>query len=190
MNDFDLTKSRWTPIKRVEDRTGKSGRKEQYWLMKCECGVQREVGLKNYLRGRSRSCGCYRRESSKEDIGGRQWRSLSPGEAAKNNLILIYKRGAVKRGLTYELTVEQFTELTSSRCHYCNKPPNRTHLPTAKGINKEYIYNGIDRKDNTKGYVIENCIPACTECNRAKGVLTYDEFVAHLDALVYFRKSL
>lgn len=186
--NFDLTTSRWTPIERASDRTGSKGYKEQYWLMKCACGVEREISWKNYLKGRSRSCGCYRREVSngpREDS-----RKLAPGESARNNLILIYKRGATRRGYNYELTIDQFVELTSSNCHYCNKPPNRSHLPTAKGIYGPYQYNGIDRKDNTQGYRFENCIPACTECNRSKGVMTYEEFINHLNDLVAFRNTL
>lgn len=183
MNQFDVKTSRWTPVERVADKKG-----QQCWLMKCECGIQREVFWKNYLLGRSRSCGCYRREVSKGKRSN--CRTLPPGVAAKNNLILVYKKGATKRGLSYDLTVEQFTELTSSCCHYCNRPPNPSHFPVAKGVNGAYQYNGIDRKDNTSGYTTENCISACTECNRAKGVLTYDEFVAYLDALILFRKSL
>lgn len=185
---FDLSTSRWVPIERVSDRTGSKGYKEEYWLMECSCGIRREVNWKNYFTGRSRSCGCYRREVSN---GPREnARKLAPGESARNNLILVYKRGATRRGYLFELTTEQFTELTSSRCHYCNKLPNRTHLPVAKGIYGAYQYNGIDRKDNKQGYIFENCIPACTECNRSKGVLTFDEFIAHLDSLVVFRNTL
>lgn len=185
MDKFDISKSRWTPIKRVPDKEG-----QKCWLMKCECGVEREVNWKNYLKGRSRSCGCYRRESAKNDIGGRQWRSLPLGEAARNSLMLTYRRGSVKRGFTFDLTVEQFTDLTSSNCHFCGRPPNRSHYPIAKGVNGPYPYNGIDRKDNLLGYTVENCVPACTECNRAKNTMGYEEFIFYLDTLSSFRRSL
>lgn len=183
MEKFDLTNSRWTPIERMPDRNG-----QQSWWMKCNCGVEREVNWKNYLKGKTRSCGCYRHEVLKTREPGRN--VLPHGVAARNSLMLTYKRGAIKRGYVFDLTVEQFTELTSSNCHFCNRPPNRTHFPIAKGVNGAYQYNGIDRRDNSLGYVFENCLPACTECNKAKNTLTYDEFIAYLDALVTFRNTL
>ncbi len=28
--------------------------------------------------------------------------------------------------------------------------------------------NSIDRLDNTKGYIIDNCVPCCSDCNEMK----------------------
>lgn len=40
-------------------------------------------------------------------------------------------------------------------------------------------YNGVDRKDNAKGYVTGNCLPCCWPCNYAKGSrYTYEQFKA------------
>ena len=37
----------------------------------------------------------------------------------------------------------------------------------------------VDRKDNTKGYEIDNCVLACAVCNNAKSdKFTYEEFKA------------
>jgi hypothetical protein len=40
-----------------------------------------------------------------------------------------------------------------------------------------YIYNGIDRVDNTRGYSIDNCVACCKQCNWAKRELPQQEFI-------------
>lgn len=66
------------------------------------------------------------------------------------------KHGSPKtRGLTFELSFEQFAELVNSKCHYCGKEPR----------------NGVDRVDNTRGYVTDNVVPACLPCNVRKARL-------------------
>ncbi len=66
----------------------------------------------------------------------------------------------------FELTFEQWSELVLGKpCHYCGGP-----LET-KGC-------GLDRKDNSLGYVLSNVAACCKECNRIKGhTLTYTEML-------------
>jgi 5-methylcytosine-specific restriction endonuclease McrA len=41
-----------------------------------------------------------------------------------------------------------------------------------------FLYSGIDRKDNEKGYTEENCVPCCKRCNGIKGEwLSYEEML-------------
>ena len=42
---------------------------------------------------------------------------------------------------------------------------------------------GIDRIDSSIGYVVENCVPCCTLCNRMKSNLSGREFIAHVDRI-------
>lgn len=74
----------------------------------------------------------------------------------------VYKRGALSRGYSFELTLEEFSSFWNTECGYCN-----TML---EGI-------GLDRKDNTKGYELSNVISCCSTCNFMKGKLTHDEFI-------------
>ena len=66
-----------------------------------------------------------------------------------------YYTKAHKRELKFELTLEQFAELIQKPCQYCNH-------------SKEGDANGIDRMNNTIGYVVGNCVPCCEMCNRMK----------------------
>lgn len=52
--------------------------------------------------------------------------------------------------------------------------------------NQKYIfyYQGIDRKDNLKGYSKENCVSCCKRCNRAKDVHNQASFLEWIK-LVY-----
>lgn len=83
-----------------------------------------------------------------------------------------YKASAKKRGLAFPLTHEQVENLVTQPCHFCGTPSA----------------GGIDRKDNSQGYLLENCLPCCQYCNRAKYTRTYDEFEGWIARLIEFRK--
>lgn len=80
----------------------------------------------------------------------------------------IYKRSAKKKGLAFELTEEEFDELTNDCCTYCCQPTTAIHK------------NGIDRVESGLGYVADNCVTCCGQCNIAKKKLTNDEFIEHV----------
>ena len=75
-----------------------------------------------------------------------------------------YIGSANKRGISFELTIEQFNQLCSLRCVYCD---------TSNRI-------GIDRKDSSVGYVIDNCQPCCGTCNLMKHRSDEDDFLSHI----------
>lgn len=107
------------------------------------------------------------------------------------SLLLIYKTGAKNRNLKWNLTDEQFREITSSNCYYCGQIPKSIHRSSTKNISyNEYIYNGVDRKDNKKGYFVKNCVPCCTICNLAKRNLSIEDFKSWIKQLVLYNKHL
>jgi len=141
----------------------------------CDCGNETNVSLQALKRGEVASCGCLRRELNR----------LAFGEAMRNGLRHKYKKRAADRGYEWEISDEQFDKLTQLPCHYCGAPPSNVfHQPKAYG---ETVYNGIDRRDNDKGYTTANCVPCCTICNQTKSDLTETEFVAWLDRLTAFQ---
>lgn len=103
-----------------------------------------------------------------------------------------YKNNAKKRGICWDLTDKQFNILTKQRCFYCNREPKQiivgpcTDDYTQSGIeNAVYIYNGIDRVDNTKGYTIDNVVSCCKHCNRSKDILSQNEFIEFISKIYY-----
>ena len=141
------------------------------WLCKCDCEKEKIIYGGSLTRKieSTKSCGCLRKETA----GGLN--KLNPGLAMMRVLISGYKYSAKKKGHIWNLTEEQFAEITKKNCFYCGGKPEQTYKAN-KRVNGNYIYNGIDRKDNTKGYTIENSVPCCKTCNMAKNSLTIQEF--------------
>lgn len=135
------------------------------WLCRCSCGNETIVSSLNLYSGNTKSCGCFRTEASKT-------RERKKGHPTLGVVLSYYKRNATLRGLKWNLTVEQFDELVTSNCHYCGAEPTARHLHNATRT-----YNGIDRVDNSLDYTPQNVVPCCTQCNRAKGTLTAQEFI-------------
>jgi len=64
-------------------------------------------------------------------------------------------------------------------CHYCGIKESdfRPIWGEFYGGKKRGGILEVDRKDNTKGYEIDNCVLACAVCNMAKSdKFTYEEF--------------
>ncbi len=76
-----------------------------------------------------------------------------------------YESRAIKKKLEFALTKDQFLELINNDCYYCKRKTNENNI------------NGVDRKDNKFGYIFENCISCCSECNQMKNILSDIEFI-------------
>jgi hypothetical protein len=136
-----------------------------YWWCKCDCDREKEICGSSLRNGYTTSCGCYRKEKT----------SIAVGLSSKKRVYRSYKKGSKKRNFSFELTFEQFLELTQQDCYYCgSKPFNNCN---DKKSNGNFIYNGIDRIDSNKGYEIGNCVSCCRICNNAKRDLTYEKFI-------------
>lgn len=67
LKSFDLINQRFgllTVLKRDFSRTGKNA----YWICQCDCGKIISVDGSNLKRGRSISCGCYKKSKGEEKI--------------------------------------------------------------------------------------------------------------------------
>ena len=155
---------RWTVIKRSYPNKGI----EPVWLCKCDCGKEKIVIGNSLRKGDSKSCGCLSNELKSAR------RKLNSGLASMRAVIRQYKANAENRGLEFRLNEKQFKEITQKDCFYCGaKPNNIIKSPTHNG---DYSYNGLDRIDNNKGYTIDNIVPCCKRCNRAKDTYTLQEY--------------
>lgn len=84
-----------------------------------------------------------------------------------------------------EISYEEFLGLTKElQCHYCGASITWVAHPTNdKGV----AYN-LDRKDNDKGYTLNNVVVCCKLCNYTKANrFSYDEFRAIGDLLRFLR---
>jgi len=150
------------------------------WLWQCDCGETVERIIHHITRTHYSSCGCYVKE-----LNHNRWAGIE-GESNFTLLYHSYKRGAANRCLTFQLSRDRFRELTKQRCFYCNVLP-RTERNDANTYGK-YIYNGIDRVDNDKGYSVDNCVTCCETCNRAKrsmSIQTFNDWIKRIYLCLY-----
>ena len=95
---------------------------------------------------------------------------LARNKYENRNIIMLkiksIRAGALKRNLSISLTPHECAEFLQSNCFYCEK----------NALPKDGIFNGIDRLDSSVGYNKKNCVPACKNCNIAKGTLDYKSF--------------
>lgn len=148
----------------VKSISTKKCKKSYYWNCVCDCGkkVKRtSYALRNKMLS---SCGCLK--------------GNLPGESAFNRLYTMYINNAKKYKHKFDLDQIIFQMLTSSNCSYCGiKPNNFTNRPNQKEV---YYFNGIDRINTKKGYLINNVTPCCTICNRMKLNHKLEYFLKHL----------
>lgn len=142
------------------------------WLCKCECGKVKEVVSQALRDGRSKSCGCLNKEHT-ATLCARYCRKPK-GESSFNLLVKRVQFSASSRDLAYELTRDDIRKLVTSPCNYCGRKD--TSITKGDHTYGEFKHVGIDRIDNTKGYLLENCVPCCSDCNRAKRDLSVNEF--------------
>lgn len=161
--------------------TGKVGRRgaKVFWECLCDCGKRVEVYTGVLNSGRTKSCGCWTKDRLRD-------RNILPfGFAARNIILSIYKSNAAKKSLPWCLSPEQFMQITSQACRYCNAPPSNYYIHRRSDgndkLNGGFKYSGIDRVDNTLGYIEDNCVPCCNICNKAKRDMTYDDFMKWID---------
>lgn len=171
-----------TVIARAPSRSGSRGEKLTYWLCRCDCGAEVEIrstelaNPENSRPGRRvvQSCGCLKNKG----------RPLPGGRAARNRVLRYYKQGASRRDLSWELSDADFDRLISQSCVYCGQPPSPTKAARSSAA---FYCNGIDRVDSALGYALENTVSCCTICNKAKGEMSYDAFMAWIGRLTEYQ---
>jgi len=143
------------------------------WRCQCDCGNIVDIPASHLMTGHTQSCGCL--GLSKLLGGGHN--KLDEGLAAAHVLLYNYQKSARQRGYSWKIEPRLFLELTSSHCHYCGCAPSQVQTANGKrNYNGNYVYNGVDRIDNTKGYQPDNVRPCCKHCNVAKASMTEDDF--------------
>ncbi len=154
--------------------TLKSGKKRSLWLCKCDCGNECKIRAANLTCRLTKSCGCLALENMNKFVQAHV--KKPPGIRCRNYVYNSYKTGAKARDLEFTINVEDFEKITTLNCHYCNGGPN--NVKKSEYGNGEFVYNGIDRIDNNKGYILDNCVPCCHTCNFMKRALSLEVFVS------------
>lgn len=78
-----------------------------------------------------------------------------------------YAKGANTRNIAFEISESEFSEIIQKQCYLC-------------GLSDK---NGIDRFDNSKGYLLENCKACCGHCNMMKKDRTYESILRNVNQI-------
>ncbi len=140
------------------------------WEAQCDCGKTTFVAPKDVARGNTKSCGC------------RERRTYDPIISSAHRVWKRYKEDG--------LSFDNFYRLSQEECFYCGSSPSNKHNSAKEykagerqRIEGDFIYNGLDRLDSSKGHTLDNVVPCCWTCNNMKSNHTMEEFKAHVKRL-------
>jgi hypothetical protein len=161
--------------------------KKGRWFCLCECGDHTEVKTENLTSQNTRSCGCLNREiaSQKSDklIAGRRKYEPKIASARRRWQSYLYSDSQC-------VSFDEFMIISQQNCVYCGIGPstnfncgNANNSSIKKKAEGEFIYNGMDRIDSSRHHTIDNVVPCCYDCNRAKNNRTVKNFLEWVKTL-------
>jgi hypothetical protein len=143
--------------------------------IECDCGTKKVTDFKRIKSGQTKSCGCLKLRTGKIGNKGTDITQKYPLKNIFglniNGALLRYKANAKYKNRQWLLTDTEATEIMHSCCFYCGTIP------------KPFV--GIDRIDNNKDYLIDNCVACCKTCNLAKRDMSVDEFRKWIDKVFH-----
>lgn len=114
----------------------------------------------------------YQTRNITEAVRIRRYRDCKGTEHVPNDFYLTWKHGAARRGLSFDLSIQDIEDVYGSQggtCYYTGIP-----LLTARFQEDAFKHNGkpdrisLDRKDPTVGYVKTNVVLCCVCINFGK----------------------
>ncbi len=180
----ELTGKRFGYLLVLEKTDQRSNNGGVIWKCRCICDKIFLAKSRRLISGATKSCGCQRDKLRISKIS-----LLTDEQRAHNNLYNKYKTGARSRNILFDLPQEKFISLIQLNCFYCGCKPYKALV--IKRISNTIIFNfnGIDRLDPNVGYLVENLVPCCWDCNRAKSNLPFDKFKNWIDRLIEFNQK-
>jgi hypothetical protein len=167
---------RLTALYLIQDRPLK-----RRWQCRCACGRTCAVDQSKLRSRETGSCGCLVHENALKQVSKL---TLPPGTAFVNALFRSYCSVARKNKRKFTLSRHEFESKIIQPCTYCGAPPVTPEWAAKLRKQKLCWYNGtkavngLDRKDNQKGYTPENAVPCCRTCNVAKHTMSESEFLS------------
>lgn len=176
----DLTSRRFDRLLVIKSvGASKHGKKE--WECLCDCGCLVTVEGSSLLQGKTRSCGCLSKDTMREIGKSNKYTKEQQFVAYFHE----YARAAKWRSLDFLLDEVQFVSLVTGNCTYCGCDPHRVKQRYKNS--EPIIVNGIDRVDNAKGYLYDNCVSCCYTCNIMKSAMSQQEFLSHIERILLFK---
>lgn len=169
-----LTVIRKTKIKNNNDKYFRTA-----YLCKCECGNTLKTTLSKLNKNKVKSCGCGRSHSD-------------PAAPRLSSAKKVYSHHNYNDG---DLLFDDFLKLSQQKCYYCGiKYSNSCNIFSIDGRrasdfsikNGTFLYNGLDRKNNSLPHNKNNIVPCCFKCNWAKNKMNFNEFKSWIKKVYNF----
>src|SRR5574337_1207102 len=154
-------------------------------LCLCECGKEKIVLVNKLKTGQTNSCGCLRLENANKQLSNAS--ECNPKIKGKSDPRIATAKIVFRRYADGNLSLDDFLSLSQWHCFYCGaEPSNKTNYYITKKskYSKErqalgyFVYNGLDRVDSKLPHNLDNVVPCCIYCNKAKLDRTQEEFYA------------
>lgn len=170
MQLIDLTNQKFNRLTVLKRGMNLGTKQSVSWVCLCDCGVIKEIEGQSLKRGKTRSCGCYKKEQGSWNKGVRN--SASHSYKGYKDISLEYfnnlKYKAKKRDLSFEITIEFLQELLEKQKYKC----------AITNINLNSFENAsVDRIDSKIGYLFDNIQWVDRRINFMKGPLTQKDFI-------------
>lgn len=129
-----------------------------------------DLPLESFEGNRSTCRSCRKKDRRNDGIYGREYeRRRRRNPSLRSSYILKDSRKSDRRlGRENDLTKEFIEALIQLPCSYCH----RSHAKMT-----------LDRKDNARGHLQDNVVPACVDCNYFRRDMPYEHWQAFLSIL-------
>jgi hypothetical protein len=169
----NITSQNFGTLTAIRETTKRSGN-SIVWECTCSCGLETcpkivFVSVGNLRHGNTKSC--------------QRQRLMHPALRTYFNTT---RAMAKHRKLSFELTFAQFHTIIKLPCYYCGSLTDVKQINNNSGKIWRLRANGIDRNDNSIGYIIENCVPCCQLCNFGKSNMLAQEYIDHCKKVAEF----
>lgn len=129
----------------------------------------------NALNKQTKTCKLCRAQNKEQDKHRDKERRNLLAKTNINQCFSSYIKEAKRRSIEFHLTKEIFLDIIKTKCYYCGE------------INDEKKFNGIDRMDSSKNYILENCVSCCSLCNYLKNKIPIDIFIKRVKHIFYYK---
>lgn len=140
----------------------------------------KELSLDNFigeLSSMTKTCINCRKDNKKQDLKRDKQHRNSTVRYNIHPQYRTYVKNARKRNLEFNISFENYESIVTKPCYYCK-------------IIQQRGFNGMDRKESSIGYALDNCISCCQMCNYIKGSLSVSVFIKRIEHILVYQKII
>lgn len=212
MNELDdLTGKRfgrWTVLYQSDS---KFKTRMTMWHCRCDCGTEKDIGRSNLVNGKTKSCGCYRKEKSQK-LDETKRKYDQQGNIIQKLCPMCREFKPVSEFKVSHRKIDGYSEYCGDCLNYSLKRRYARYNKRARNVNMKFdisksdfdritkqpchycggysvkyqgnVINGIDRVNSKLGYVSDNIVPCCVICNRMKLDYEKEDWINHMKQIL------